>query len=111
MRLLQVAQTQEAVTSAPPLPEVGSPSLAVSRLKTSHTVQANGALELWFSDSMDAWRSVGSSDVQILGEEFQARAFPKTFMMIHSHPCPVTLLTLQGTACVIKSFWFGLCPI
>lgn len=55
MRLLQVAQTQEAVTSSSASPESGESDLARSlRLKTSHTVQANGALELWFSDSMDA---------------------------------------------------------
>lgn len=55
MRLLQVAQTQEAVTSSSASPESGESDLARSlRLKTSHAVQANGALELWFSDSMDA---------------------------------------------------------
>lgn len=55
MRLLQVAQTQEAVTGSPASPESGESDLARSlRLKTSHVVQANGALELWFSDSMGA---------------------------------------------------------
>lgn len=53
MRLLQVAQTQEAVTGSSASPESGESDLARSlRLKTSHVVQANGALELWFSDSM-----------------------------------------------------------
>ena len=54
MRPLQVAQTQEAATGSSASPESGESDLARSlRLKTSHTVQANGALELWFSDSMD----------------------------------------------------------
>ena len=56
MRPLQVAQTQEAATGSSASPESGESDLARSlRLKTSHTVQANGALELWFSDSMDTW--------------------------------------------------------
>ena len=101
MRLLQVAQTQEAVTGSSASPESGESELARSlRLKTSHVVQANGALELWFSDSMGTWgicwefRCSGpTSDSWGWTRHVHFKDIPPVILIIH-----VCDLTLQGTA-------------